>query len=242
MVQNILEIEGLSKSFGGVKAVSDLSFELEEGEILGLIGPNGAGKTTVFNLIAGVISPDSGSIKFEGGGLIGLPPYKIRRKGIAKTYQAPQIFLSLTVMENLLVASTGGQSDFDEEKDIEYNKEILEILKLDELQDEKASMLSPRELKRLEVARGMASKPRVLLLDEPAAGVRGKEARELMSSIKKLNSMGVSIILIEHRMSVMRECCTRAIALRKGSQIAAGTPQEVVSCEVVKEAYLGGGG
>lgn len=237
----ILRAVNLTKRFGGISAVSNFSFELREGEKLGLIGPNGAGKTTLFNLLTGLYSPDSGRVEFGGINITGLPPHKICRMGLVKTHQIPQPFWTLTSRENLMVAllSTQRVSYRDAEKEV---LKILDLVGLTHRKDAPASSLLPLELRRLEIARALATKPKVLLLDEPFAGSREKEAEELMQVISEINRMGITIMLIEHRIGVIVKIADRLMVMHKGEKIAEGIPEKVIKSSAVVEAYLGGEG
>lgn len=234
----VLQTEKLNKFFGGIHAVSDLSIKVKRGEIFGVIGPNGSGKSTFFKLVMGIYNPDSGKIIFNGQDITSLPPYKVCRLGIAMAYQIPKPFLNLTVMENLLVSaiSGGGMSTHDAN---EYCLKVLRLTGLYEVKDKRANFLLPLELKRLEVARALASKPKLMLLDEPAAGMREKEIAELLELIKLINSEGATIILVEHRMEVVVKAVKRLIVLNRGSVVAEGSVNQVLSSTIVADIYLG---
>lgn len=236
----ILKTVNLCKSFGGIKAVNGVSIAVSRKEILGIIGPNGSGKTTLFKLIMGIYQPDSGKIFFEGQDVTGSPPHQLCRRGIALAYQIPKPFLRLTVMENLLVAaiSGGGMPKRNAE---EFCYEVLKLIGFYELKDKLAGTLLPLELKRLEIARALASKPKLLLLDEPAAGMRGKEIDELLEIIKLINLRGTTIVLVEHRMEVVVKAVNRLIVLNRGSVVAQGSPSEIMSSAAVADIYLGKG-
>jgi ABC-type branched-subunit amino acid transport system ATPase component len=235
----ILKGLNLTKRFGGVSAVSNFSFELRKGEKLGLIGPNGAGKTTLFNLITGVYRPDSGKIEYEGTDIVGLPPHKICRIGLVKTHQIPQHFWTLRVRENLMVALLSSRNVKHRDAEEECSK-ILELVGLDHRKNMQANSLLPTELRRLEIARALATKPKVLLLDEPFAGTREKEAEEFIRIIDEANKMGITIMLIEHRIGVVVKTVERLMVMHKGEKLADGAPQEILKSEAVIEAYLGG--
>ncbi|MEM1586505.1 MAG: ABC transporter ATP-binding protein [Candidatus Bathyarchaeia archaeon] len=236
----ILKAANLTKRFGGISAVSSFSFELREGEKLGLIGPNGAGKTTLFNLLTGVHRPDSGKVEFRGINIIGLPSHKICRMGLVKTHQIPQPFWTLTSRENLMVALLSNQSISRRDAEKETLK-ILDFVGLSHRKDTPASSLLPSELRRLEIARALATKPKVLLLDEPFAGSREKEVEEIMQIINEVNRMGTTIMLIEHRIGVIIKIADRLMVMHKGEKIAEGVPENVINSKAVIEAYLGGG-
>lgn len=233
----LIEIKDLNKSFGGIRALSNLSFSIDEGELLGIIGPNGAGKTTLFNVITGIYHPDSGDIKFQGCSIVGLPPHKICRRGIVKTYQIPRPFWNLTVLENLLAASISSRNM--KLKDaIHYDLKILELIGLDGLKNVQAKNLLPSQLKKLEVARALACKPKVLLLDEPAAGLRGKEVEDLIELINEIKKT-TTTILVEHRMEVVAKVAGRIMVLHRGSKFFEGKPEDVLKREEVIKLYIG---
>jgi branched-chain amino acid transport system ATP-binding protein len=233
----LLEVRDLNKSFGGIRALSNLSFSVDEKEMLGIIGPNGAGKTTLFNTIIGIYHPDSGDIKFKGRSIVGLPPHKICRMGIVKTYQIPRPFWNLTVLENLLAASVSSLNM--KLKDaIDYDLKILELSGLDELKNRQAKNLLPSQLKKLEVARALACKPKVLLLDEPASGLRGREVEDLIELINEIKKT-MTTILVEHRMEVVAKVAERTVVLHRGSKFFEGKPEDVLKCEDVIKLYIG---
>ncbi|MGB9858027.1 MAG: ABC transporter ATP-binding protein [Dictyoglomaceae bacterium] len=249
----ILEVNNLSCAFGGLMAVADLDFYVEENEILGIIGPNGAGKTTVFNLITGFYSPLKGEIIFKGRNIERLKPYQITRLGIARTFQNPRLFKQLTVMDNVRIAmhKIHNANLFDtilrkrkaiEEEKIqeERAKEILEFFHLYERRNEISQNLPYGDQRRLEIARAMATNPSLLLLDEPAAGMNPYESKELMSLISYIREkFNLTIILIEHHMEVVMGICERIIVLDYGMKIAEGKPEEIRNNPRVIEAYLG---
>jgi branched-chain amino acid transport system ATP-binding protein len=234
----ILSVTGVSKYFGGLAAVSNLSFDVQPGEILGLMGPNGAGKTTVLNIISGEYKPDSGAIKFKGEKITGLSPDKLCCLGIARTYQIPQPFTNLTTLQNVIVAGrfAGGLDKAAAES------EAVKILKLVGLTDKKgvlAKDLLVVTLKRLELARALAAKPVLLLLDEVAAGLTDTEIPQLLAILKKVRNMGITCVLIEHVMRVMMAAVNRIIVMDEGMKIAEGTPKEMMENQKVIQAYFG---
>jgi branched-chain amino acid transport system ATP-binding protein len=238
MESPILSVEGVTKSFGGLIAVNNLTFDVREGEVLGLMGPNGAGKTTVFNLISGVYKPASGTIRFRGREINSLPPHIISRLGISRTYQIPQPFTTLTVSQNLLVAAQSGGHLERAAAESEAHK-VLEIAELSDRKDVPARDLGLLDLKRLELARALSGKPTLLLIDEVAAGLTEVEIPRLLEILKTIRKMGITIILIEHVMTVMVRAVDRLIVLNQGEKLAEGKPDEIMKNLKVIEAYLG---
>jgi branched-chain amino acid transport system ATP-binding protein len=231
----VLSVNGVNKSFGGIHAVKDMTFEVGAGEVLGLMGPNGAGKTTLLNLIAGVYHPDTGKILFQGKDITGRAPHKICHLGIARTYQIPQPFTDLLVRDNLLVAATYGNKRGDA---LELD-EILSLVDLSKQRDTIAGDLATVSLKRLELARALASNPTLILLDEVAAGSTEAEIPRILDITSQVRKMGKTIILVEHVMKVMVEAVDRIVVIDKGEKIAEGTPGEVMEDEKVMAAYFG---
>jgi branched-chain amino acid transport system ATP-binding protein len=234
----ILEVQGLTRYFGGLAAVKHVSFKLDQGEVLGMMGPNGAGKTTVFNLISGVYKPTSGSLKFRGQEITGFPPHKICRLGIARTYQIPRPFTNMTVLQNLIVAARHGRNM----SGTEAQKEALRILGfcgLLERRDALAKDLTLLNLKRLELARALATRPSLLLMDEVAAGLTEAEVEELLKLIESIHDNGTSIVLIEHVMKVMAKAVQRLLILNEGEVFAEGDPLSIMKSEEVIKIYLG---
>lgn len=255
----MLKLNKLSKSFGGLKAVSNIDITIEKGQIAGIIGPNGAGKTTLFNLLTGMYVPTSGEVLFDTGSCIklnGLKPYKITSEGIARTFQNIRLFGNMTVMDNVRMgfhcrtkcgffsSAFRLSSFYNEEKKItEEVEELLKVLNLESKKNELAKNLPYGEQRRLEIARALASKPKLLLLDEPAAGMNPNETRELTHLIKWIrDEFDLTIILIEHDMTLVMGICDRVFVLNYGNLIAGGTPQEVQSNPQVIEAYIGAEG
>ncbi len=234
----ILSVDGLNKYFGGLVAVRDLSFDVQSGEVIGLMGPNGAGKTTLINLISGEYKTDSGTVKFKGNDITGLPPHKICHLGIARTYQIPQPFVRLTALQNIVVAARFGRGLEKDAAEREAAK-ILDTVGLSEKKDMPAGDLVVVTLKRLELARVLATNPTLLLIDEVAAGLTESEIPQVLDLLKEIHEMGITIILIEHVMKVMMEAVDRIIVMDKGKKIAEGTPNEVMENKEVIEAYLG---
>jgi branched-chain amino acid transport system ATP-binding protein len=234
----VLSVDGVHKYFGGLAAVVDLSFDVQAGEVIGLMGPNGAGKTTLLNVIAGEYKPDSGTIKFKGNDITGLPPHKMCHLGIARTYQIPQPFVKLTVLQNIVVAAIFGRGLSKSAAEHEAAK-ILTIVGLSEKKDMHADDLEEISLKRLELARVLATKPTLLMIDELAAGLNETEIPQVLDLLKEVNEMGITIILIEHVMKVMTKAVDRIIVMDEGMKIAEGKPTEVMKNKKVIGAYFG---
>ncbi len=251
---SLLEVRGLTKRFGGLLAVDDYRLDLPKGEIYGLIGPNGAGKTTVFNLITGYIKPDGGSVRFEGTDITGLPPNRVSELGIARTFQNLRIFRRLTVRENLLIGrhksfsysllDTVLMSRRYAEEEGEGDSEVNEVMRELRIQDhaERLAGELPYGIQRLvEIGRSLLTKPKLLLLDEPTAGMNPKEAEDLISKIREIKeSFELTVLIVEHRMRVIQGLCSWVQVLDHGRIIAEGTYEEVVSDPKVIEVYLGG--
>ena len=250
----LLETKDLGIAFGGLQALDDVYITVDEKEIVGLIGPNGAGKTTVFNLLTGVYTPTKGAIRFEGKSILGRKPYQINRLGIARTFQNIRLFKNMTVMDNIKVAMNQNMRYtvaegivrlpryWKEEKKVEGKaRELLQIFGMEDTADQMAANLPYGQQRKLEILRALASKPKLLLLDEPAAGMNPTETHDLMETIREIRDMfGVGILLIEHDMSLVMGVCERIYVLDYGTLIASGTPEEIRSDEKVIKAYLGG--
>ena len=234
---NILEINNLVKDFGGLRAVDTLNLSIEEGEILGMIGPNGAGKSTAFNCIAGVYAPTKGEVYFTGKKINGVKPWNLCKKGLARTFQIVKPFRSKSVLYNVMVGSfvTTDKTAVAEEKALN----VLKILSFEKKKDERAGNLTIAELKRLEIARALATEPKLLLFDEVMAGLRPAEVDEMVQIIKNLRDQGITIFVIEHIMRAIMALSDRIVVIHFGKKIAEGSPQEVASDENVIKAYLG---
>jgi branched-chain amino acid transport system ATP-binding protein len=236
----ILEGKGVTKYFGGLAAVEDVDFYVDQGEVLGLIGPNGAGKTTLFNLISAALVPRPGTISFKGKNITGMKPYQICRMGIARTFQTVKIFGYLPVFDNVRVGSLFGTSvkisAAEAEKEAE---ELLAFVGLAGQRNTLAKELTLANQKRLEVARALATRPQLVLLDEMMAGLTFTEVEQAMELVKMIHQRGVTVIMIEHVMKAIMNVCDRIIVLHHGKKIAEGTPQQIVSNPTVIEVYLG---
>lgn len=246
----LLEVSGLTKRFGGLVAVSDMSFQLRRGEILGLIGPNGAGKSTCFNLITSVLPPSAGVVRFKGQPITGKPPYGVHRLGLARTFQHPHLFPEMTVLENAALGtyartSAGiltamlGFARGEEQASLVEAYRALERVGLAHLAHQKADGLTVGQLRLLEIARALASNPEVLLLDEPAAGLRAGEKRQFAALIRKLVNEGVTVLLVDHDMELVMGLVDRLVVMHYGEKLAEGTPKEMQNNKKVIEAYLG---
>jgi branched-chain amino acid transport system ATP-binding protein len=236
----ILETEKLTKYFGGIAAVSEVDLKVGQGEVLGLIGPNGAGKTTFFNLISAALAPTSGSITFKGASITGLKPEKICRLGVARTFQAVKTFANMSVLDNVVLGSFFGSSESVSSK-IAFREatELLEFVGLSAVKSAPAKDLTLANQKRLEVARALATKPDLLLLDEIMEGLNLTEVAQAMELITRIREKGTTIIMIEHVMKAIMSLCERILVLHHGEKIAEGTPQEIASSNEVIKVYLG---
>ena len=235
----MLEATGVSKSFGGLKAVQAVDFNIDEGEILGLIGPNGAGKTTLFNLISGAYQMDSGTVVFSGTKISGMKPNRICRLGIGRSFQAAKNFAGMPVRQNVLMGALFGKKGRTKAQALEIVDEVLDFVGLSEMRDKMVPDIPLAHQKRLEVARALATTPKLLMLDEMMAGLNPSEVGEAMELVTKIRSSGITIIMIEHVMEAIMGICDRIIVLHHGAKIAEGTPQEISTSQTVIEVYLG---
>jgi len=233
-MEPILRIEEVVKKFGKVPALDHCSFDIERGSITGLIGPNGAGKTTLFNLITGVLQPDTGHVYFNGEDITGKKPHEIARKGVGRTYQIIRVFPGMTLLENLIVVGKGRESSV-----IERAMELLDLVKLVDKKDDYASELSFGQQKLLSLAQVLMLDAELILLDEPAAGINPTLQNELMTLIHQLNSQGKTFMIVEHDMNIVMGHCGHAIALNYGQKIAEGTCKEIQDNETLLEHYFG---
>lgn len=235
---DILTVNHLTKSFGRLRAVDSLSFEVREGEILGVMGPNGAGKTTVFNLLTGVLKPDEGDIQYQGKDITHESPAKRCRRGIGRTYQIPRPFDKMTVFENLLVGAVHG-GGLSEKRARGKVRDILDLIGLISKTDHLAGSLPLLDRKTLELGRALATQPSLILLDEIAGGLTEKEAMKVLGLVRKISERGMTIIWIEHLLMMMAEGADRLLAISEGRWLQCGDPDEVMNSAEVLECYLG---
>lgn len=249
----LIEVTGLDKTFGGVHAVEGLSFTVDAGQIYSVIGPNGAGKTTLFNLITGIYTPTKGEIKLNGESVVGLEPNQLAERGMCRTFQQMQICMNMTALENVMLGRhLQLKSSFlttilrlpsllkDEEDCRDHAVELMKFVGCGDYLEAEASAMSYGALKRLEIARALASNPKVVLLDEPAAGLNGTETAELEELIKKIAAQGITVVLVEHDMKLVMGISDRLLVINYGRKLAEGTPEEIRNNPDVIAAYLGG--
>jgi branched-chain amino acid transport system ATP-binding protein len=235
----MLEATGVSKAFGGLTAVSQVDFFVDEGEILGLIGPNGAGKTTLFNLLSGAYQMDSGTVMFNGMRISGMKPNQICRLGIGRSFQAAKNFAGMPVHQNVLMGALFGKKGQTAAQASKIVDEVLDFVGLADLRNKMVPDIPLAYQKRLEVARALATRPKLLLLDEVMAGLNPSEVGEAMELVTKIRESGITVIMIEHVMKAIMSICDRIVVLHHGAKIAEGTPEEIAANKAVIEVYLG---
>lgn len=238
-IRTMLRLENISKSFGGLQALKNVSLTVNEGEIFGIIGPNGAGKTTLLNVIAGVHRPESGRVRISGEDVTGMQPHARCRRGLSRTFQIAQAFPQLSVHENVLAAATFGHGPCTRQQAEQRAREALDRVGFHLPVDTPAGKLNTAQLKRLDLARALASRPRVLLLDEIASGLTPGELGNLMEVMLRIKAAGICLIVVEHLMRLILQVCERVAFLESGEILVAGPPRDILKDARVMEAYLG---
>jgi len=238
MSEPILSIKRITKRFGGLVALKDVSFDVHEGEVLGLMGPNGAGKTTLLSVVSGAHLPDEGTVRFDGHDITKLPAHMVCHLGIGRTFQIPHPFVGLTVRENLLVSSVFGRK-ISQEQGLQENEALLDLVGLGDKKDTRAGDLPTLVLKKLEIARALARKPKLVLLDEVFAGTTEAEVPQILETVAAIRKMGITIIIIEHVMKILCNVVDRIVVIDKGTWLAEGKPEAIMSNPKVVEAYFG---
>jgi len=233
----LLTVQNLTKKFGGLTAVNDFSLSVEEGEILGMIGPNGAGKTTAFNMISGYYTPNEGNVTFEGREITGNRPDVICKLGLARTFQIVKPFAQLSVLDNVMVGAYNRTNNNKEAR--QRSMDILDFLGMNDLTHQLAGSLSVAGRKRLEIARVLATEPKMILFDEAMAGLRSRETDEIIELVRQISKQGVALLLVEHVMKVIMSLSDRIVVIHHGEKIAEGEPGEIVNNKAVIDAYLG---
>ena len=233
----MLEVREVSKYFGGLGALQRVSLNVDKGSVLGVIGPNGAGKTTLFNVIAGNLKPDGGSIIFKGEAIAGLAPHKICERGLTRTYQIPRLFSGLTIIENVMVGSWSRSKNLKEAR--KHADKVLDFVGFKGRRDVPAKTMMAADRKRIELAKAMATEPELLFLDETVAGLNPVETSEVIDIIRKISNQGVTVVIIEHVLQVVMNLCELVFVLNEGRKLAEGTPKEIVNNPEVINAYLG---
>lgn len=233
----LLELHGVTRLYGGLRALSDVSFAVPQGVIMGVIGPNGAGKTTLFNCIAGAVAPSSGRVVFQGRDIQGLHPHQICRAGIARTFQIVRPFKGMTVLDNVKVAAYSRQSSAKKAEALAH--EALGLVGLDALAHADAEQIGIADMRRLEIARALATGPKLLLLDEMLAGLTAPEAAQMCEQVRTLRTRGITIVMVEHSVPVVRSLCDHAVVLNFGEYMTSGRVDDVLEDPRVQDAYLG---